>query len=208
MKFLTEKTCLKLSWQYFLNWSICLWSVLPYEGGVRVVGAGRAVPIDAHAPFCPLLAAGEEAWTWTQPSLLSASPGIGLPVLSVRPFRSAVGQLIGEGAAGRIVFFGGFFLLLCCLGPRKVPNAERSTRCPGANLEADRSTWVQFKVSRRERRCVGTLKLLGTDVMMLGFFFLGKTKINSSHSFCFIASLRMDWMRAGHQLPNNGLLLF
>lgn len=41
-----------------------------------------------------------------------------------------------------------------------------------------------------------------------GGFFLGETKINSSHSFCFIASLRMDWMRAGHQLPNNGSLLF
>lgn len=74
-------------------------------GGVMVLGAGRAVPIDAHAPFCPLLAAGEEAWTWTQPSLLSASPGKGLPVLSVRPCRSGVGQLIGEGAAGRIVVF-------------------------------------------------------------------------------------------------------
>lgn len=105
------------------------------------------------------------------------------------------------------VFWRGFFFLVCCLGPRKVPNAERSTRCPGANLEVDRSTWVQFKVSRRERRCVDMLKLLGTDVMMGGFF-LGETKINSSHSFCFIASLRMDWMRAGHQLPNNGSLLF
>lgn len=30
-----------------------------------------------------------------------------------------------------------------CLGPRR----RCSTRCPGANLEADRSTWVQSKVS-------------------------------------------------------------
>lgn len=40
-------------------------------------------------------------------------------------------------------------------GPTTVPDAERSTRCPGANLEADRSTWVQFKVSRAEPRCEG-----------------------------------------------------
>lgn len=158
---------------------LCQRSVTPWGRGQGLrSGAGRAVPIDAHAPFCPLLAAGEEAWTWTQPSLLSASPGKGLPVLSVRPCRSAVGQLIGEGAAGRIVvFLVVVFSLFFSLGPRKVSNAERSTRCPGANLEADRSTWVQFKVSRRERRCVGMLEVLGADVMLLFFFvfFLGLT---------------------------------
>lgn len=37
---------------------MCYWSVSPFEGGVRVAGAGRAAPADAHAPFCPLLAAG------------------------------------------------------------------------------------------------------------------------------------------------------
>lgn len=57
-------------------------------------------------------------------------------------------------------------VFLSCLGPRTVPNAERSTRCPGANLEADRSTWVQFKVSRAEPRCVGIFNCRGRRVIV------------------------------------------
>lgn len=98
----------------------------------------------AHAPFCPPLAAGEEAWTWTLPSLRRASPGEGQQVLSVRPRCSAFGPLHGGGRAGPGLFWGS--------GPN---GAKRTTRCPGANLEADRSTWAQFKVSgawtRREK---------------------------------------------------------
>lgn len=74
---------------------------------------------------------------------------------------------------------------------KKVPNAERSTRCPGANLEANRSTWVQFKVSRRKQRRVGTLKQFGDgcdDVGFVCFLKIGETKINSGHSFISLSA--------------------
>lgn len=123
----------------------CLLSVLPGEGGVRVGGgraAGRAVPPVAHAPSCPPLAAGKEAWTWTLPSLRSASPSRGHASGTshfVPAARASASN--SEQEQPDAVRFGS--------GPRK--GARHSTRCPGANLEADRSTWVRFKVSGRER---------------------------------------------------------
>lgn len=48
-----------------------------YPGRAGSGSAGRAVPPLAHAPSCPPLAAGREAWTWTLPSLRAASPGRG-----------------------------------------------------------------------------------------------------------------------------------
>lgn len=102
--------------------------MLPREGGVRVVGAGRAAPALAHAPFCPPLAAGKkrELERSLHCSVRVQAEASRQTLLSVRPRCSAFGQLIGEGAAGRVqlslsLFFseGEFYQSVCCSAPRR-----------------------------------------------------------------------------------------
>lgn len=79
---------------------------------------GRAVLSVAHAPFCPPLAAGgrsvnlNAAACSTPAQRQSRRRPASYSVLSVRPRRSSVGQLIGAGAAGRagkgVLLFRGF----------------------------------------------------------------------------------------------------
>lgn len=107
-------------------------SVVRAGSGSQARG-GRAAPIGVHAPFCPLLTAGGRSVNLN--AAASASPGRRLlPVLSVRSPRSTYQRR--RSRANLCIRR----LSARCLGPRTVPNAERSTRCPGANLEADRST--------------------------------------------------------------------
>lgn len=118
----------------------CVNSALWGRGQGRRRGAGGA-----YRRPCPVLPSAHcGGRSVNLNAAVSASPGRRLlPVLSVCPPWSTC-----SGAHLCIPR-----LSSSCLGPRTVPNAERSTRCPGANLEADRSTWVQFKVSRAEPRC-------------------------------------------------------
>lgn len=152
-------------------------------------GAARRGAGGAYSRPCPLLPSarcgGRSVNLNAAFTAHSASPGRGQrgsqSVLSVGPpplrFRSTYRRRSSWTLRVRV--------------QKKVPNAERSTRCPGANLEANRSTWVQFKVSRRKQRRVGTLKQFGDgcdDVGFVCFLKIGETKINSGHSFISLSA--------------------
>lgn len=164
---------------------MCLQRELREEGGVRVVEAERGGRC-LHSPMPPFALRSLRGKKRELERSLHCSQS---------ESRQRPASLISLSTAAQVsVNFslkeqpGGFlegFLVWSCLGPWTVPDAGRSTRCPGANLAADRSTWVQFKV--RAAVCVwwGGARWSWTCVCSSG-----KSEINSGHSFCFIVSLR------------------
>lgn len=164
---------------------MCLQRELREEGGVRVVEAERGGRC-LHSPMPPFALRSLRGKKRELERSLHCSQS---------ESRQRPASLISPSTAAQVsVNFslkeqpGGFlegFLVWSCLGPWTVPDAGRSTRCPGANLAADRSTWVQFKV--RAAVCVwwGGARWSWTCVCSSG-----KSEINSGHSFCFIVSLR------------------
>lgn len=156
------------------------------RGQGRGSGAGRAVPPLAHAPFRPPLAAGEEAWTWTQPSLLTerVQAEASQSYQSVHR-RSGFGQLLAEGTAGRISGgFSGLELFGTLNGAGRGTLDAMSRRKLGSRPQ--HLSAIQGKSSGR---CVcgggGGARWSWTCVCSSG-----KSEINSGHSFCFIVSLR------------------